>query len=612
MGLFGLFSKIENFLIKIRDFFWDYPEKFFVGKESFAAQFRQFFLKSRPFSHFFLNFFLLTLLLFFVSRDISAVLMIDTDTMVEGVIVGQQPDGGVQTVDFINPLIVTNMQLKRDIAELVYEPLIKVNQDGSLKKVLAESVIDAGDGKKFRIKIREGVKWHDGEDFTTDDVIATFNLLETLEFGNQTSSVYSKAASKIVITKVDDYRLEFSLKEEGSVIPNFFEVISFKILPAHLLENVDSTNIIYAEPKINTNPIGTGPFTVGSLSGEEVILRRNKNYYGDQARLSRFIFRLYKDQTRAVSDIKTGQIHSLIGINSDGLHELSALSNLGIYPSNVIYNQYWGIYFNLAESSKASLKEKKVRKAVDSAINKQFLVESLAGAGVAADGPIPVTSFAYTDFARNVYDPVKAGQLLDEAGWILAEGQVYRQNSAGEILELDMVYVDNSDREKIAVLIQEDLEQIGVKLNLVAKTIAEVNNDYLLPGYFDMLLYGVSTFIDPDRYELFHSSQIGYPNLNISSYKSEKTTVVIRGGKKETPPEVDYVLEKGRALFNESDRKPEYQIFQEIVLDELPVIYLYHPVYSYIANNRVRGIEMENMVSLEDRFDSITSWHIEI
>ena len=157
MGPFKLFAKIETFLIQIRDYFWNYPDRFFLGESSFVAQFRQFFLKSRPFSHIFLNFFLLTLLLFFVSRDISAVLMIDTDTMVEGVIVGQTQEGKVQTVDFLNPLIVTNMQLKRDIAELVYEPLIKVNQDGTLTKVLAENVIDVGDGKKFRIKLREDV-----------------------------------------------------------------------------------------------------------------------------------------------------------------------------------------------------------------------------------------------------------------------------------------------------------------------------------------------------------------------------------------------------------------------------------------------------------------------
>ena len=351
---------------------------------------------------------------------------------------------------------------------------------------------------------------------------------------------------------------------------------------------------------------------VGSLAGKEIVLRKNKNYYSEPAKLSRFVFRLYKDQERAVSDIKTGQIHSLIGINSDNLHELSAFSNLTIYPSNVIYNQYWGLYFNLGENGKVSTKDKKVREAIDSTINKEFLIESLAGAGVEADGPIPKTSFAYSDIARNQYDLAQAGSLLDEAGWKLSEGGIYRQNDKGEVLELDMVYVDNSDREKIAVLIQRDLKQIGIKVNLVAKTITEVNNDHLLPGFFDMLLYGVSTFIDPDRYELFHSSQIGYPNLNISSYSSEKTTIVIRNGKKETVPEVDLALEKGRAIFKDSERVDSYKTFQKIVLDELPVIYLYHPVYSYIANDRVKGIKMQNMTTLEDRFDGVTGWYIEV
>ncbi|MBD3280037.1 hypothetical protein GF389_00750 [Candidatus Dojkabacteria bacterium] len=612
MGLFSFFTTIEKFLVQTRDYFWNYPEKFFVGRESLFFQIREFFLKSRPFSHFFLNLLMLTSLLFFVSRDISAVLMIDTDTMTEGVIVGQKSDGEIQTVDFLNPLIVTNMQLKRDIAELVYEPLVKVNQDGSLRKVLAENVIDVGEGRKFRIKLKENVTWHDGESLNTDDVLATFNLLENLEFGNKTSSVYSKAASKINITKIDDYRLEFSLKEKGSVIPNFFEVISFMIMPEHLIQDLNSTNILYAEPKINTNPVGTGPFIVGSLSGEEVVLRRNDEYHADKARLTRFVFRLYKDQERAVSDMKTGQIHSLIGIDSDNLHEISTHTNLSIYPSNVIYNQYWGLYFNLGDNGKSSTKENKVREAINTAINKEFLVDSLAGAGVKADGPIPKTSFAYSDTARDGFDIARAQKLLDEAGWTRAKDQLFRTNKSGETLELDMVYVNNPDREKIATLIKDDLGDVGIEVNLVAKTIAEVNNDHLLPGFFDMLLYGVSTFIDPDRYELFHSSQIGYPNLNIASYESEKTTVVIREGKKETPPEVDYVLEQGRAIFKNADRVEYYETFQEIVLDELPVIYLYHPVYSYVVNNRVRGIELENMTTLEDRLDGVMNWHIEV
>ena len=324
------------------------------------------------------------------------------------------------------------------------------------------------------------------------------------------------------------------------------------------------------------------------------------------------IFRLYKDQEQAVSDLKTGQIHALTGVNSDSVQELSVIPNLKIYRSNVIYNQYWGLYFNLADQNKSSVKEVKVRQAISSAINKNFINEALVGSAIEAKGPIPETSFAFSKSEKYVYNIKSAKTLLDRAGWKVVKGQKYRMSSKGVVLELNLVYVKNIDRDKLVEVIQRDLAAVGIKVNPVAKTISEVNNDYVLPGFFDILLYGVSTFIDPDRYELFHSSQIGYPNLNISSYKSKEETVVIKGGKKQRVPEVDYLLEKGRSVSDKGVRKIEYENFQEIVMEELPVIYLYHPVYTYVVNKRVAGLVLEDMVTLEDRYNEVNAWYISV
>jgi peptide/nickel transport system substrate-binding protein len=294
------------------------------------------------------------------------------------------------------------------------------------------------------------------------------------------------------------------------------------------------------------------------------------------------------------------------------VQELKTVPNLKIIKSNVIYNQYWGLYFNLSDQNDSAIKEMKVRQSISSAINKNLIIEALVESAVEANGPIPVNSFAYSDEGKYSYDMEKANSLLDATGWKLGDGEEYRKNSKGEILELNLVYVKNVDRDKVVELVIRDLKAIGIKINPTAKTISEVNNDYLLPGFFDIILYGVSTFIDPDRYELFHSSQIGYPNLNISSYKSEEETIRIKAGKKETVSEVDYALERGRSISDRQARKTEYANFQRIVLTELPVIYLYHPVYAYITNKRVEGVELDHIVYLEDRFVSITDWYIEV
>ncbi|KKQ34694.1 MAG: ABC-type dipeptide transport system, periplasmic component, partial [candidate division WS6 bacterium GW2011_GWA2_37_6] len=481
-----LLSAIEHFLLGIRDFFWNYPDNFILEENSFVRSLRKNYLRARPFSHA-----LFVLLIFFsvtsiVFSDISAILRIDKATFIEGVIVGKDENDQIQKVLWINPLIVTNTQIKRDLSELVYEPLLHVNQDNEVQLVLAESYANLGGGKSYRFKLRENVFWHDGKKFTSEDVVETFKLLQSLEFGNQTSSVYSKAAAKINIKKIDDYRFEFSLKDQNTIIPNFFEIISFKVLPAHLIKGLNSSNIIYAEQKINSNPIGTGPFIVGPLNLEEIELKKNKSYYNNVPKLEKMIFRLYKDQEQAVSDLKTGQIHALTGVNSDSVQELSVIPNLKIYKSNVIYNQYWGLYFNLADQNKSSVKEVKVRQAISSAINKNFINEALVGSAIEAKGPIPETSFAFSKSEKYVYNIKSAKTLLDRAGWKVVKGQKYRMSSKGVVLELNLVYVKNIDRDKLVEVIQRDLAAVGIKVNPVAKTISEVNNDYVLPGFFDI------------------------------------------------------------------------------------------------------------------------------
>lgn len=614
MFITDIFNSIERFLLGIREIFWQYPEIIFLSKKSGLYRFYGFYLQSRPFSH------ISSVLLIFLSfgllanYNLAALLRIDNTTLIEGVIMGQDETGELQKVMSLNPLIVTNIQLRRDLAELVYEPLLRVNQSNEVIPVLIEqkpAILD--DGKVFRFKLKENIKWHDGEQLTTADVEATFELLKTLEYGNQTASIFSRAANKLDLTIIDDYRFEFSVKESGSVIPNFYEVISFKILPKHLLGDVDSSNIIYATPKLNREPIGTGPFSIGPLNLEKVDLIRNQDYHGGKTKIEKIVFKLYKDQDKAIFDIKAGQIHSLIGVNSDDLQQFGVIPNLNINRSNTVFNQYWGLYFNLAESADSALKDKKVRQAIEHAINKELVIEAMVDSGVEAKGPIPETSFAFAQVERGEYDTEEASRLLDQAGWE-QEGIGEFRMKDGETLELDFVYVKNVDREKVVTVIERDLEEIGVKVNPIGKTIAEVNNDYLLPGFFDILFYGVSTFIDPDRYELFHSSQIGYPNLNIASYKSEEetTTIDVEEKKKIRVPEVDLLLENGRSLLKEKDRKKEYSDFQRIIAEEVPVVFLYHPVYSYITNKRVKSIQLDDMTAIEDRFHMINQWYIEV
>lgn len=258
----------------------------------------------------------------------------------------------------------------------------------------------------------------------------------------------------------------------------------------------------------------------------------------------------------------------------------------------------------------------KLRQAVASAVNKNLVIEALLGFAENADSPIPVSSFAYADVNHYTYDKVKAQELLDEAGWILPPGKLFREKD-GQILEFEMLYVDNSDRAKIASVLEQDLAEVGIRLKTKSETLANMRDQYIIPKQYSSLLFGVQTFVDPDRYELFHSSQINHPGLNISSYRSSHEVLAVvsdpdKPGRVVSMkiPEVDDLLDDARKVTNKDSRKTFYKKFQEIIAEDVPVIFLYHPKETYIINRRVKNVDISNLGTLEERFLNIEDWTI--
>ncbi|WKZ27657.1 MAG: peptide ABC transporter substrate-binding protein [Candidatus Dojkabacteria bacterium] len=600
-----LLRHIEQLLYSIRDFLWSYPERLFIDKHSLYNQFRSTYHALRPLSHYLMVAFITFLVVTITGSNVSAMLRINSDTLIEGVIVGLDEQGDVQEISRINPLINSNIQLERDIIELIYESLISVNQSGESTAALADYG-ELDKGRLYRFKLREGMLWSDGQPITTADVEATFNLLQQLEGDPTTSTLYSRAATKMEIIILDDLTFEFKL---NSVIPGFFEAISYKILPAHLLSDVNTDNIVTSDPLINRNPVGSGRYKINSVSDDTITLSQNPNYHGEHGSIKKIVFRMYPDESSAVEALRGGQIHTLSGISTDSVRNLQSQQNIELIGSNIIYSQYWALFFNLNEEGPAAFDDVAVRRAISSAVNRDFVIDNLLGYATEAIGPIPESSWAYTAVPTYRFDKSKASEILEDAGWRRPAGSEIREKD-GKKLEFTLLLIENSDRVKIAQSIQKDLLDVGIRVNVVSKEKNRLVSENLVPRVFDMILYGVQTFIDPDRYELFHSSQIDHPGLNISSYASKNTVLTVQGGEQIRIPEVDDLLDDARRLVDESDRKKKYELFQRTIGSEVPAVFLFHPAEVYAVNKRVRGVSLERLNSLENRFDSIRDWFI--
>jgi peptide/nickel transport system substrate-binding protein len=149
---------------------------------------------------------------------------------------------------------------------------------------------------------------------------------------------------------------------------------------------------------------------------------------------------------------------------------------------------------------------------------------------------------------------------------------------------------------KVAEILERQWSEVGVKLVLDTQDYERISSETIPRRDYDMLLFEIEASPDPDKYNLWHSTQSEYPNLNLSGYAYER---------------VDIYLEEGRKDIKTEVRKKAYAQFQKYIMADMPAIYLYHPTYTFIAHDSVKGIELNGLLLPQDRYHYISNWYIE-
>lgn len=617
--MFAPLKYIEQNFYKIRDFLWDYPGALILDHDSFFNFIKSGYFVLRPYSHVATSVVIIfaTLIVAFSPNLLYA--DDNSSTLYEGVVMGVDQDGDIQTIDAVTPLVPSRYQLGSDLLELIYEPLIDINSDGEIVYRLAEKVEPVKDpsgeslsGVDYLFTLRDDVFWHDGNRFTTDDVVATFNkLVELAEAEVGTNK--AQALTQMDIVPIDDYsfRMFVVQEDDGQVklFPNFLELVSFKIMPSRYLEDVNPLTVSTYEPEINRRPIGTGKYEFSRGNNEEIEVTAFESYYGEIPQIDTIRFKLYKNEDAVVNASKNGEIHSFVLSTSEHIRDLERFPNIQLNESTVIYSQYWGLYFNLVNGPEA-IQDKNVRKALAYSINYDQMLESILRKGDVTRGPIPLSSNYFNSAIEYPYfDIDKASEYMEEAGW--------SKNSTGkwvkddEQITIEIKFADQYDRLQVVDSIAQDWRAFGVNVVAEALPLSDLRDNHLIPRVFDAVVYGMNTFVDPDRFELFHSTAIEYPGLNISGYQSEETTKKIENRKVVDVPRSDRNLEIGQSTLDQDLREEEYNSFQSLLNDERPVIFLYHPKFAYASVKSLRGVDLSGANSIEGRFSNISEWVLE-
>lgn len=666
-------TRLEKGFYKIRDFFWDYPDYLIGSERSLRTYVETLYKSALPYSHFVAAF--LAIIFVFLSMfvvDLKEILRAKDRGLIEAVVMGVDDNGNIQKLTKINPIIPSNVQIERDLSELIYEPLIRYEYDQTkstwspgVENVLAESVIKIREGADYQFNLRRNVVWHDGRPFTADDVIKTFDIIAQIEGRNE---AYIRAIKQLRWEKLDDYTVRVCTKgqSEGNncnqtldnpIFSNFLELIAIKIIPSHKTLDITPQNIDTSIPELFRSPIGTGKFKFFRVDNQSVKVTWNDKYYGEKrvvgtdgtVKLQKIIpkitsieFKLFKNIDDAIVALQNGTVHSFASISTQFKTELGDYPQINEFLSPVLVNQYWAIYFNLRKDPNGKplgaefFQDAKVRAAISEAINRKDLIQNaLQGIGQEANGPISIASEYYNEKAHwKTYNTLEAERLLDEAGWKLKPGDKYRKNAAGTEMSFSLYFVNSYDRLNVAKIIQRDLEMVGINVIIDRRDqpgqdasdsapngwdLQEINNQFLSPRLFDAILYGMNTFIDPDRFELFHSTQ-EKTGLNISGYVGTVPTVKVNENRKEgepsliTVPKVDRLLEDTRRFDPEKDkakRIENYDTIQELIADDSPVVFLYHPQFIYYANVRIKDLNLVNVSSLETRFRNVEDFVLE-
>lgn len=491
---------------------------------------------------------------------------------------------------FILPILAQTNDADMDLSRLVYSGLLTVAPEGRLEGDLAESVDVSADGKTITAKLRRGVRWHDGQPLTAEDVVFTVRLI-------QDPTVKSPIASKfqgVTVSKDDDATVRFALKEPYAP---FLATLQTGILPSHIWSSVPPQGIALSEYALR--PIGTGPFKFEKLkraefSGEirEYQLARNANYHGSAPLLDALVFRFFPTSDDLFRALRRGEVESANFLSPSLVRDAEHLPAVTVKRLHL--PQYFAVFFNSTKHT--AFGDLVVRRALTAATDRDTIIrEALRGEGARVDTPIPQGSIGHaSDLATIPFDPEQAKRGLEEGGWKDQDGDGIREKE-GTVLRFTLSTTDWPEYVRTAELLADQWRVIGADVSVQPATVGTMQAEILRPRNYEALLYGEVLGIDPDPYPFWHSTQTRDPGVNLALFKDR---------------EADKLLEEARKTTDAGKRSETYRKFQERILSEAPALFLYSPTYAYAVPRRLGGTFLESMPLPSDRFATVHTWYV--
>jgi peptide/nickel transport system substrate-binding protein len=451
-------------------------------------------------------------------------------------------DGEIDTIDPHKSVTIVGAQVWPNIFESLVKQTLSLD---AVEPLLAESW-EQPDDVTYIFKLRQGVKFHNGDDFTAEDVKASFDRVTDEATGASRRPDFLPVAA---VEVVDDYTVKFTMSAPYG--PFLSKLENLAILPAG--QTSDPAQ----------EPIGTGPFKFKEwITGQSITLEKNPDYWQTGLPyLDSIVYRPIAEPSTRIVELQTGNVDVLNAVPAKDVATLEADANLIVHRNAGVTRDHVG--FNM--ESPIFKDNPNLRKAIAWAVDRETIANTiLYGLAAPAQVAIPTSHWAYNPAVEGAY------------GFDLAKAKEYYDQAAPKPTEITVkVSPTYPDQIKMAELMQPALKEIGIDLKIEQLEWSTWIDTVVVKGDYDMEIVLISGGSDPDDffYQWHHTGEV----FNIWRYSD---------------PEMDSLLEQGRTTVDQDARKEIYYKIQEKLIEDVPLAHIIYRDQIMAANAAVQNFPM--------------------
>lgn len=462
---------------------------------------------------------------------------------------------GISALDTLDPILSSNKNVQ-DVCKLIYEPLLTIDENYKIKGALATEWAKTAENS-YIIKLKQGVKWHNGNEFTATDVEFTINKIK------QNDSIYKSNVENISqVTVIDNYTIKLDLLETEA----FFEY-----------------NLIFPIETASDSNLGTGLYKISQIDQNKIYLTRNPYKENiEEVQIKSIIIKNYETMGELYNDFKIGNIDI---INTDNMNYSNYIGTLG-YNAKSFYGRKFN--FLCMNTKNSALYNIEVRRAISYAIDKNLIVSSIYdNKYYVANYPLDYGNWLYTkENTSSGYNPEQSKKILKDNGWQY-KNEVWQKYIDNKNVQLKFNLLVNSNDElriKVAESIKQQLEEVGIKIN-ITKVSSIV--PYLENKNYDIAFVELNTGISPDLATFFGEN-------NLANYENQETM---------------FIIDELKEIKDDNLLKEKYSKLLEIYKTDIPYISLYFNNSILIYSSKLIGAITPTWYNL---YYNIENWKIEI